>query len=137
MKKFLKLVAAAGITDEKPAELVVSAVIRARMLELIGNEIRTEFSSDELFTIGLFSLIDAMLDKKMEDIFKKISFSEKINNALLKKNEQINDILQTITNFKKGDWKIYNVMSGKDAETYKKLNEFYMDGIKMAEIFSR
>ncbi len=135
LKKFINIVAVSGLNENKPTELVRLSVIRARMCEQCGSVIKTHFTTDELFTLGLFSLMDAMLDSRMADILENISFSEKIKNALMKKDRNFQKILNIVNGFEQGDWQnsFYAVMSGTSTE--KKLPGFYLDAIQMADTF--
>ena len=56
----------ASITD-KPAELTVTALIRARFCQRAGESLEI-VSSGGLFTLGLFSVIDAVMDAPMQDV---------------------------------------------------------------------
>jgi c-di-GMP-related signal transduction protein len=64
----------AGVEDT-PAELTLTALIRARFCELAGSGL-TDASRGELFTLGLFSMIDGLLDTPMEDVLAKIPFPD-------------------------------------------------------------
>lgn len=130
LKKYISLIAAAGLSDNKPNELLRNSVLRARMCELIGTKIDSGFKQDELFTIGLFSLIEAMLDKKMADIIKEISFSSKISEALTGRNKVINSILSLISCIESGDW---GQIKNMDKNNLISLGGFYLDAIKMAD----
>lgn len=135
LRKFINIVAVSDLNNHKPNELIRSSVIRARMCEQCGSVIKTHFTTDELFTLGLFSFINAMLDQTMEDILETISFSEKIKKALLGKSHDFQKILSIVISFEHGDWKnnVYSIMSGTRIE--KKLPQFYMDSIRMADSF--
>jgi EAL and modified HD-GYP domain-containing signal transduction protein len=135
LRKFINVVAVSDLSKNKPNELIRSSVIRARMCEQCGSVIKTHFTTDELFTLGLFSFMDAMLDSEMEDILKRISFSIKMKKGLLGKDKDFQKILNIIISFEQGDWKsnFYTAMSGTPIE--KKLPEFYIDAIRMADSF--
>ena len=135
LRKFINIVAVSNLSKDKPNELIRSSVIRARMCEQCGSVLKTSFTTDELFTLGLFSCMDAMLDKKMDDILKTIMLSDKIKNALLGNDKVFQKILEIIKIVEQGDWenRIYSAISGTKLE--KKLPEFYMDSIKMADSF--
>jgi c-di-GMP-related signal transduction protein len=87
LKKFLNVVAVSDLSEQKPNELVRLSLIRPRMCELCGSIFKIQFSKDELFTIGLSSHMDAMLDKRMIEILATITFSDKIKSALLDKDD--------------------------------------------------
>ncbi len=67
IRKWASLVALAGMGDDKPAELVVTALIRARFAELLGEGGDLGDRASDLFLVGLFSLLDALVDQPMAD----------------------------------------------------------------------
>ncbi len=135
LKKFINVIAVSDLSRGKPNELVRSAVIRARMCEQCADIFTTDFTGEELFTLGLFSVIDAMLDNEMEEILKNIAFSPKIKNALMGRDKGFNKILDIVVNFEQGRWDnaFYAVMSNTSAE--RKLPEFYFDAVRMSGSF--
>lgn len=135
IRKFIHIVAVSDLGQDKPAELIRSSVIRARMCELCGTVLKTHFSTEELFTLGLFSFMDALLDQPMEDILKTTSFSRKIKTALLQQDKEFTKILNIIISFEQGNWtdKFFTVMSNSPIE--KKLPGFYLDAVRMVNSF--
>ncbi len=135
LRKFIHIVTIADLSENKPNELVRCSVIRARMCELCGTVLKTGFSLEELFTLGLFSCIDAMLDCPMKDILKNIHLSEKIKTALERKDREFNKIIEIVSSFEMGEWQnnFFTVMSGTAIE--KKLPAFYLDAVKMVNAF--
>ena len=74
------LILATGF-DDKPFELARHALIRARMCELLARG--TGQPAGELFTAGLLSLIDGMLDRPLEDVLGELPLSPTISAALV------------------------------------------------------
>jgi len=75
------LIAMAQLVSGKPDELIRASLIRARLCENLGKEANGKDGS-ELFTLGLFSFIDAILDDEMGSIMDKLPLSENIKKAL-------------------------------------------------------
>ncbi len=48
------------------------------MCELLGGS-TSEEERDRLFTVGLFSVADALLDAPMEDVLATLPFTEEVN----------------------------------------------------------
>src|SRR5262245_5871408 len=70
-------------SDEgKPSELMVTALTRARMCELLAPSYG-ERDSDAFFTTGLFSVVDALMDMSMIEVLASLPFSREINEAIL------------------------------------------------------
>ncbi|MCG8567364.1 MAG: HDOD domain-containing protein, partial [Desulfobacterales bacterium] len=133
LKKFINVVALSNINDSKPNELIRASVVRARMCELCGTLLKSRYSTEELFTLGLFSTMDALLDITMEEIVTQVSFSDSIREALLGQDPDFKKILFIVKSFEKGNWEhqVFKIMEGKTL--MEKLPEFYLDGIKMAD----
>jgi EAL and modified HD-GYP domain-containing signal transduction protein len=68
--------------EGKPQELTVTALVRARFCELAGAGI-ADSGSGELFTLGLFSVIDALMDCPIEEVLASTPFPEEMRQALI------------------------------------------------------
>lgn len=135
LRKFLRVVVVSDLGESKPDELIRLSVIRARMCELCGSMLKTHFTTEELFTIGLFSSMDAILDRPMADILTTITFSDKIKDALLGRDKQYKQIHTLVTSFERGQWdnRLFQAMKGR--KIIEKLPEFYRDALRMADAF--
>jgi len=67
--------------DDKPFELARHALVRARMCEALARS--SAMPPDQLFTAGLLSLLDAILDQPIADVLKQIPVTELIREALV------------------------------------------------------
>ncbi|PIE61816.1 MAG: signal transduction protein [Desulfobacterales bacterium] len=137
LKKFINVVVFSDLTPGKPNELFRYAVIRARMCEQCGSMLKTQYSGDELYTLGLFSAIDAILDMEMEDILLGITFSDRIKDALLGKDQLFNQLLELVISFEHANWHYQRFQTTEDCALIKSLPEFYMDAVKMADSFCK
>lgn len=63
--------------------LMKTSIIRGRLTELLGDSYFGKSEQDNLFTIGIFSLLDAMLGMPMKDVIGKIDLPDPISDALL------------------------------------------------------
>ncbi len=130
---FATLIAASKLTDEKPTELIRLSIIRARFLELAAGQLGE--NSSELFLLGLFSLIDAILDKKMEEILAKLPLSEKIQLALDKKEGALYPFLRFIESYETGNWLAFQFVRRKVPLEDRKIIELYIESVRWAESF--
>ncbi len=67
--------------DDKPLELARHVLVRARMCELLARN--TNLPTAELFTAGLLSLIDGILDQPLAEILRTLPITPTIDQALL------------------------------------------------------
>jgi EAL and modified HD-GYP domain-containing signal transduction protein len=89
--------------DDAPEELVELALQRARMCEVLGGN-PTLDASDAHFTIGLFSVADALLDVPMEDVLETLPFSDEIRAALLRREGPKGELLSTVVAYESGEF---------------------------------
>src|SRR5262249_36945518 len=73
------LILASGF-DDKPLELARQVLIRARMCELLAKS--ATVPADEMFTAGLLSLLDAILDRPLPEILEQLPISPLVREAL-------------------------------------------------------
>ncbi len=102
--KWISLVAIRGLAQDRPDELVVSSIFRARFAELLAPLVGLETRSSELFLMGLFSMIDTFIGRPMEEILVELPISETIKEALLGQKGIYLDILTLVLAYEKGDW---------------------------------
>jgi len=135
LRKFINIVVTSDLCEKKPNELIRQSIIRARMCEQIGTVINKTYLPEELFTLGLFSLLDAMMDHKMDEILKQIGLSKKMKTALAGNDKGFNQILNMVKLFEQGDWGNSFFTTNANALIEKKLPRFYLDSLKMADSF--
>lgn len=81
--RWLTLLLATAGGDSTPPALMKTAITRGRLTELLGQNYLEKSDHDNLFIVGIFSLLDAMLEMPMEDIMDKLYLPEPITDALL------------------------------------------------------
>jgi len=114
-------------------ELIKNSLIRGKLMELIIGEIGEPDNKTEYFIVGLFSSIDIILNKSMEEVMEMLPFTKSIKDALLGKQNQMRKILDIILCYENNDWKKIRkrgfLSISKDAfmEIYLESLKWYMD----------
>ncbi len=101
-RTFVTLLASACLNDDKPDELIRMSIIRARFLEQIATGNKAE--SRERFLLGLFSLIDAMLDREMAQVVGGLSLSPALEDALIHRRGDLAPWLRLVESYERGLW---------------------------------
>jgi len=104
MRAWASVVILAGLGSEKPSELVVTSVTRARFCQLIGQELRIKDQQDDLFLMGLFSLIDALTGRPMEETLSAFPLSDSAHRALLGEPNRFRRVLDLVQLYERGRW---------------------------------
>jgi EAL and modified HD-GYP domain-containing signal transduction protein len=103
VKRWSTLTIFAGI-EEKPRELVVTGLTRARFCELAGPREFDLGNPEGLFTLGLFSVIDALMDAPMEEVLETIPFPPDTKEALVNRAGPMGDLLEAALACERGEF---------------------------------
>lgn len=88
----------------KPNELTTAALLRARLCELIGRRHpTTEVGADAFFTVGLFSLVDALVDAPLERALAALPLSDAVRAAVLERRGPMGEALAAVAAYERGD----------------------------------
>ena len=113
IRQLVTLIAMGGMTD-KPKPLIETALIRARMCEILGASVRPE-SAEVCFTVGLFSSLDAFLDRPLTEILSELPITPEIREALLSHQGPMGRLLNSVMAFERGDWEATRLLGVDDA----------------------
>ena len=102
IRNWAGLIIFAGV-DDKPRELMTTAVVRARMCELLAGMLQQR-GTDQFFTAGLFSVLDALLDRPMAGALELLPLSAEVNHALLDHSGPVGEVLECVLSYEQGDW---------------------------------
>jgi EAL and modified HD-GYP domain-containing signal transduction protein len=89
--------------DNKPRELMTSALIRARMCELLGESVK-DAEKESFLSAGLLSVLDALLDCPMEKALSELPLADDIKAALVKGDGPIGKALNCAIAYERADW---------------------------------
>ena len=104
IKKFIALLSLTNLGDEKPLEIIHMSLVRAKFFDLLAEKRGMHTNPPIGFLVGLFSLLDALLDQSIEDIVKQLPLSDEVNNALLGKNAEFNSYMNLVRAFESALW---------------------------------
>ncbi len=68
--------------DDKPDELMTMALVRAKLCELLARTADLE-GRDSFFTVGLFSILDSLMDIPLSEVLEQMSMTEEMRDALI------------------------------------------------------
>ena len=132
LKKFLSLLFTAQASDAKPDELLKLAMVRARFCEALAEHEGSQ-DSGMAFLTGMMSLIDAILDEKIEKIMEQLPLAAEIKTALIEGKGKLAEFLQLAKAYERGNW-------DKESEIEQNLNfakgkvpEFFAAAINWAD----
>ena len=102
IKNWCSLILLSSI-EEKPRALIVTALARAKMCELLAP---TPDGGDRepYFTVGLFSLLDALLDQPLASLLRGLPLTQELRDALLERQGPLGQTLRRVVDYERGRW---------------------------------
>ncbi len=104
LRRFMSLMTITELAEGKPHELISLSCIRGKFCELLGKESKYQLKAAELFTVGMFSLIDAIIDQPMHKVMEKLPLSEDLVTALVEKKGLLAGFLMLAIAYEQGRW---------------------------------
>jgi len=98
------------VSDMNPSpratELAFKSVQRGRFLDLTARQLgaSSPYPADTMFLLGLFSLLDALLNQPMDKVIAKMPLEEELKQALTGEEGPARDWLDMATAVEEGDW---------------------------------
>lgn len=83
--RWLTLLMVTAGENSTPPALMKTSITRGRLTELLGEGYFDKHDRDNLFIVGVFSLLDAILKMPMDQVLEKIQLPENVSEALLKR----------------------------------------------------
>lgn len=81
--RWLSLLLGTASTNPQGTVMMQAAIVRGRFAELAGHGILPKNEAENLFVVGMFSMLDRLLGIPMEQILEKVQLSESVSQALL------------------------------------------------------
>lgn len=113
--------------EASTSELLTTALVRAKMAELLAESFGC--LPETAFLVGLFSPLDAILQKPMSDLLATIPLHEEVKQALLNGKGQLGDLLNFVVPYEQNE-----VMSIPDNISIEQLNDAYLKATEWTDI---
>lgn len=136
LRRFLMLMIISEMATKKPQELVRLALIRAKFCELLAKASGKPELQNNLFLLGLFSLLDAMLDSTMEYLVTKLPINNQVKDALTKQNGPLMPYLNAVTTYEKKATQECIQAVARIGVARKDVYEIYLQSLEFAQAFT-
>jgi len=85
-------------------ELTLRSVLRGRFLQVLAQGVQSPFDAEGMFLLGLFSQLDAIMDRPMEDIVAELPLEEKLAATLQGEQTDATPWLDLVEAQEQADW---------------------------------
>jgi len=129
LRRWCRLAGMFEMSKGKPGELRLSALVRARLAELLGS--RIEHGASDLFLLGLLSLMDTILEIPVSAVIEGLPLDDEARKLLLEHDGALAPIYELILAMESGKWNqvsdacnAFGIGEGFAAECYAKAMEW-------------
>jgi len=133
IRSWVSLLSISQMADDKPAELVIASLVRARFCEELASSCGLGGRKADLFLMGLFSLLDVIMSRPLEEILDEITIEEDIQAALLGEAGIMRNFLELIVAIEKADWEQVSTLATALQIDEQKIGAIYMNAVKWAQ----
>ncbi len=102
IRRWCQLSGMLELSRNKPSDLALAALVRARFAELIGA--RVDCGDSNLFQIGLLSLMDAILEIPMREVLEGLPIDESARTVLLEGTGPLSPVYDLMLVVEAGVW---------------------------------
>ncbi len=134
LKKWINTAVTNELCADKPNEITRVSLLRAKFAENLASVFEMAIHSSELFLMGLFSVLDLILDKPMAEALDMVKVSKDIKAALVSKEGKFAPVLDFVTKYEAADWQevsrqmlLQNIDMKQVYEAYSRSLEWYRD----------
>lgn len=133
IRRWASQVVVTGLGKSKPAELVVASLIRANFCETLAVSLGLKDRRHELFMLGLFSMLDAILGRPMQVILEDMPLAPDIKNVLLGKKSRYTALFDLVVSYERGNIRKFVALASKLGIREGAITGLYMNSIERAE----
>lgn len=133
---WLSLVAATTMGQDKPSELVITGLVRARCAELLARAASIPSLETDLFLAGMLSILDAILGKPLPLILQELRVSSRISSALTESAGPLHPALAAVMSMETGDWERIDAAAAAAELRSQDLEAAYLESVQWAHTIS-
>jgi len=129
VKKWATVAISISIGTDRPSELTRLSLLRAKFAENLAPAFEMALKSGTLFIAGLFSLLDVILQRPIDEAIKEVAADEEIINALVHKKGPIHDVLSLIFSYDRADWHTASIIMVRNGIDIEVLSQAFLDSL--------
>lgn len=104
VRKWVTTAVSKSMGSDRPNEITRISLIRAKFAENLAPLYEMAQLSGELFLMGLFSVLDVILEMPMEEALKKVLVSGEVKKALVSGEGRFAPVLKMVADYENASW---------------------------------
>ncbi len=135
IRRWVTLATLPKLATNKPGELLKLSLVRAHFCERLAELARSD-SSNQAFLVGMFSLLDALIDQPLEEVLRGMDLGSRVTKAVLgtgAEEDLLSGLFQLVCCYERGDWGRLSDLSQRCGISMAAIGEAYLDSTAWAE----
>lgn len=133
VRKWASLVLFTFIGHDKPSEVIVTSLIRARMCEALATHTNLKGCESELFFVGMFSMLDVLIGRPLREILDSMRLTNDVKNALLGMKSKYREVFDLVVNYQSGNWEQFAKSAKKLSLDQTTVPKLYLESVEWAD----
>ena len=133
LKRFIGMMFATNVNPDKPSELIKLAMGRAKFCELAAAQVIPPLDESIAFLTGLLSMIDAILDEKIDVILAKLPLAQEIKDTLISHKGVMATLIELVELIEQADWDTTAIVADRLSLEKEQVIEDYRKAISWAD----
>ncbi len=130
LKKWINTAVVNELYSDSPSEVTRVSLLRAKFMENLAGLFGLAMKKDELFLMGIFSLLDVIMDKPMEEALEIITVTPAIKKALIEHTGEYAQILDFVEQYEAASFQEVSRVMVTRQLTMEDISQAYMDSLR-------
>jgi len=104
LRRWVTVALSVGLAVDRPSEITRLSLVRAKFAENLATVYNMGAMGQSLFMMGLFSMVDVILQKPMSDALREISVEKHVSEALVDHTGILYDVLDFVCAYERANW---------------------------------
>lgn len=137
LRKWIAVVSVGVLADGKPDELMVVPLVRGRFCELLAPLAGMPGHGNDLFLLGLLSVMDAILDQPLDSILAELPVRAEIKQALQARTGLYWQLLELAVAHERADWEKVSLLSSNARMREERVSALYVCAVDWSTALRR
>jgi c-di-GMP-related signal transduction protein len=137
LRKWIAVVSVGVLADGKPDELMTVPLVRGRFCELLAPFAGLGEQANDLFLMGLLSVMDAILDQPLDSILTDLPVRSEIKEALVARTGLYWQLLEIATAYERADWEKVSVLVSETGMKEEQVSAMYVSAVDWSTALRR
>ena len=130
VKKWFNLIIVRELSNEDDTEVIKISLIRAKFAEQLAHNLGLKENKNKFFLMGLFSMIDVLMNRKLKDLLDELPIAKVIKDGLLGVEGECKLVYDLIIDYERGNWEQVQAFLEQEDIAKKQISDSYVQAVE-------